>query len=100
MFNRYKSKVKLWNSRFLNSPLGRPVKKAAITLVGVIITLIGFVLIILPGPAFLLIPVGLAVLAIEYPIARRWLRKCQHWMTVSAKKADAFIARNKVRFTK
>ena len=78
-------------------PFGRPAKKAVITVVGVLLTLVGFALIILPGPAFLLIPIGLAVLAIEYPGARKWLRKFQHWMTVSAAKADAFFAKKKAK---
>jgi tellurite resistance protein TerC len=29
----------------------------------------------LPGPAFIVIPIGLAILASEYAWARRWLRK-------------------------
>jgi len=30
---------------------------------------------VLPGPAFIVIPLGLAILATEYAWARRWLRK-------------------------
>jgi tellurite resistance protein TerC len=36
---------------------------------------IGVALLILPGPAFIVIPVGLAILASEYAWARRWLTK-------------------------
>jgi hypothetical protein len=35
----------------------------------------GVALLVLPGPAFVVIPVGLAILATEYAWARRWLRK-------------------------
>ena len=45
------------------------------SVVGVTVVLIGIVLLVLPGPAFVVIPVGLAILATEYAWARRWLRK-------------------------
>jgi hypothetical protein len=35
---------------------------------------IGVAMIILPGPAFLVIPAGLAILALEFVWARQWLR--------------------------
>lgn len=78
-----------------DNPVGRPAKKAIITVVGVCITCLGLVLIILPGPASLLIPIGLAILALEYPIARKWLRKFQAILSRSAKKADDFFAKRK-----
>ncbi len=83
-------------SDVFDSAVGRPAKKAIITIVGVCITCLGLALIILPGPASLLIPAGLAILALEYPIARKWLRKFQRILSVSAKKADDFFARRKV----
>lgn|GEM_PF-1100073 len=94
----FKQRVMRSFKEVFNHPAGRPAKKAVITVVGILITLLGFALIILPGPAFLLIPVGLAILALEYPSARKWLRKFQHWMTVSAKKADDFFARRRAKF--
>jgi tellurite resistance protein TerC len=39
------------------------------------VLLVGFALIVLPGPAFVVIPVGLAILGLEFAWARRWLRK-------------------------
>ena len=36
--------------------------------------MIGIALIVLPGPAFVVIPIGLAILATEYAWARRWLQ--------------------------
>lgn len=94
---RLKSRIKAVFQEVLKSPFARPAKKAVLTVAGVVITLLGIALIILPGPAFLLIPVGLGILAIEYPIARKWLRKFQRWMTVSAKKADEFFERRKAK---
>ena len=37
--------------------------------------LIGIALLVLPGPAFIVIPIGLAILATEYAWARHWLKK-------------------------
>lgn len=49
-------------------------RRMVIGLVGITILLIGIALIVLPGPAFLLIPLGLAILGIEFAWARHWLR--------------------------
>jgi Putative transmembrane protein (PGPGW) len=46
-----------------------------VTVVGATVMLIGIALLVLPGPAIVVIPVGLAILATEYAWARRWLRK-------------------------
>jgi len=51
------------------------VKRVIVSVVGATVLLIGIALLILPGPAFIVIPVGLAILASEYAWARRWLRK-------------------------
>jgi tellurite resistance protein TerC len=45
-----------------------------IFVVGMTVLLIGIALIVLPGPAFVVIPVGLAILATEFAWARRWLQ--------------------------
>jgi tellurite resistance protein TerC len=41
------------------------------------VLLFGIALLVLPGPAIVVIPVGLAILATEYAWARRWLRIVQ-----------------------
>jgi tellurite resistance protein TerC len=49
-------------------------------IVGVIggtVLLIGIALVVLPGPALLVIPMGLAILATEFVWARRWLQKAR-----------------------
>ena len=51
------------------------VRRVIVSVVGVTVLLIGIALLVLPGPAFVVIPVGLAILATEYAWARRWLRK-------------------------
>ena len=62
------------------SPRQRPVtyrwaRRIAVGVVGGTVLLIGLALIVLPGPAFVVIPVGLAILGLEFAWARRWLRK-------------------------
>ncbi len=51
------------------------VRRVIISVVGVTVLLIGVALLVLPGPAFIVIPIGLAILATEYAWARRWLKK-------------------------
>jgi uncharacterized protein (TIGR02611 family) len=58
--------------------------KPMITLVGGTLTLAGLLLLILPGPAWLLLPIGLAILSLEYPWARRYLKQSQKWLSSSA----------------
>jgi urea transporter len=58
--------------RLINSTLGQA-KRAAIAVIGFTILGIGFALLVLPGPALLVIPVGLAVLASEFLWARKLL---------------------------
>src|SRR5262245_9349085 len=51
------------------------VKRVVVSVVGATVLLIGIALLVLPGPAFIVIPLGLAILATEYAWARRWLKK-------------------------
>ncbi len=44
-------------------------------MIGVTVVLIGIIMIVLPGPAFVVIPLGLAILASEYAWARRIMRR-------------------------
>ena len=53
------------------------VKRVIVSVVGATVILIGIALLVLPGPAFIVIPVGLAILATEYAWARRWLKKAR-----------------------
>ena len=49
-------------------------RRVAITLVGGTVVLIGVVMLVFPGPAFVVIPIGLAILGLEWAWARRLLR--------------------------
>jgi tellurite resistance protein TerC len=52
----------------------RYARRVVILVVGMTVLLFGVALLVLPGPAFVVIPIGLAILATEYAWARRWLR--------------------------
>jgi tellurite resistance protein TerC len=54
-----------------------PFKKIIVAMVGGTILLTGLALLVLPGPAFIVIPIGLAVLATEFVWARRWLKRAR-----------------------
>ncbi len=50
-------------------------KRLIIAVVGFTVLLIGIAMIVLPGPAILVIPLGLGILATEFVWARSLLRK-------------------------
>ena len=50
-------------------------RRVIVSMVGATVVLIGIALLVLPGPAFIVIPLGLAILATEYSWARRWLKR-------------------------
>jgi tellurite resistance protein TerC len=54
---------------------GSPMRKILIAIIGTTILVIGIVLIVLPGPALIVIPVGLAILATEFIWARRLIER-------------------------
>jgi len=49
-------------------------RKVVIGIVGGTVVLFGVAMLVLPGPAFVVIPAGIAILALEFAWARRWLR--------------------------
>jgi tellurite resistance protein TerC len=51
------------------------VRRVVIAVIGTTVLLFGLALIILPGPAFVVIPIGLAILASEFAWARRVIRR-------------------------
>jgi tellurite resistance protein TerC len=55
--------------------LYKQVRRVAIGVIGFTVLLIGIAMIVTPGPAILVIPLGLAILATEFVWARRLLNK-------------------------
>ncbi len=53
----------------------KKIKKIIILIVGSTVLAIGVFLIVLPGPAFIVIPMGLGILATEFVWARKLLDK-------------------------
>ncbi len=50
-------------------------RRIAVAIVGVTVVVLGIIMIVTPGPALVVIPVGLAILSIEFTWARLWLKK-------------------------
>jgi tellurite resistance protein TerC len=60
----------VWNTENI-----KVVRRVIVSVIGVTVLLIGVALLVLPGPAFIVIPVGLTILASEYAWVRRWLKR-------------------------
>jgi tellurite resistance protein TerC len=50
-------------------------KKLIVSIVGTFVLCLGVVMIVLPGPAIVLIPLGIAILSLEF----EWARKLLEW---------------------
>ena len=79
---------KLRLQHFEMTPMQR-IKRIVVTVVGGTVLVLGIVLIVLPGPAFLVIPAGLAILAVEFAWARHWLRSARALLPLVSKDDSA-----------
>jgi len=74
----FAARKRAWQQR-LNAKLGLDkapgARKVVYSVVGVTLLLIGIVMIVLPGPAVIVIPLALAILGSEYAWARRVIRR-------------------------
>lgn len=50
-------------------------RRIAVLAVGSTVVVIGVVMLVTPGPGLIVIPIGLAILGLEFAWARMWLRK-------------------------
>jgi tellurite resistance protein TerC len=50
-------------------------RRIAVLTVGSTVVLLGIVMLVTPGPGLVVIPIGLAILGIEFAWARLWLRR-------------------------
>ncbi|MBA6297602.1 PGPGW domain-containing protein [Colwellia sp. MB02u-9] len=64
------------------------IKRIASIMLGFLCLLLGMVFILLPGPAMIFIPLGLAMLSLEYPWAKIGLKKSQRYFRQAAVKTD------------
>lgn len=66
------------------------IKRIAIALAGFTVLLVGVAMIVLPGPAVVVIPAGLAILALEFAWAKRLLAEARE-------KGSSFLRSRKKR---
>lgn len=50
-------------------------RRIVVAVIGGSVVLVGIAMIVLPGPAIVVIPLGLGILGLEFAWARHWLRK-------------------------
>lgn len=50
-------------------------KRISISVIGFTVLAIGVAMVVLPGPALVVIPAGLGILSLEYAWARTWLKR-------------------------
>ena len=74
--------------------LYKQIRKLVIFLIGTSVVLIGCVLFFTPGPAIIVIPVGLAILATEFIWAKKLLKKFKETTSSIAKSAKDVIRKN------
>jgi len=64
-------------------------RRIVVAVVGATVLLIGIVMIVTPGPAIVVIPVGLTILSIEFAWARTWLKRLRESISsLNAKERD------------
>jgi len=69
-------------------------RRIAIAVVGFTVLAVGIALIVLPGPAIVVIPIGLAILSVEFAWARMWLRKVRRSISGQSAESRATRAEN------
>ncbi|HEX5786774.1 MAG TPA: PGPGW domain-containing protein [Woeseiaceae bacterium] len=69
-------------------------RRIVVAVVGTTVLLLGVVMIVMPGPAFVVIPLGLAILSIEFAWARNWLRKVRTTISEQTAKVQSARAEN------
>jgi tellurite resistance protein TerC len=58
-------------------PKFRAARRVVVAVTGGTITLVGIAMIVLPGPAIVVIPIGLSILATEFVWARRYVKRAR-----------------------
>jgi len=53
----------------------RLARQVAVAVIGGTVLLVGLIMFVTPGPALLVVPLGLAILALEFAWARNWLQR-------------------------
>jgi hypothetical protein len=72
--------MKIQSTLFHDLTTMKMIKRIIVAVVGGTVLAAGLALVVLPGPAFVVIPAGLAILAIEFAWAKRWLSKARGYL--------------------
>lgn len=72
----------------MQQELQKKLKRTGRTILGFVCLFIGIVFMLLPGPAVIFLPLGLALLSVEYAWAKIWLKRTQRYFRLAAIKAD------------
>lgn len=67
-----RGRLRAWLRRHITY---RWARRIVVAMIGGTILVMGIAMVVLPGPAILVIPIGLGVLGLEFAFARHWLRK-------------------------
>ena len=69
-----------WSRTFGASGPLRVLRRIGIGLVGSAVLGVGVIMLVTPGPAFVVIPMGLGILALEFEWAQRWLHRVKEYV--------------------
>lgn len=75
----------------------RAARRLVIAVIGTTVLLFGLVLLFVPGPALIVIPIGLGILALEFEWARLWLRRAKSLYRVTSTASDPASSRHAER---
>ncbi|HEY7753371.1 MAG TPA: PGPGW domain-containing protein [Steroidobacteraceae bacterium] len=67
-----RGRLRAWLRRHITY---RWARRIVVGVIGGTILLLGVAMVVLPGPAIVVVPIGLGVLGLEFAWARHWLRK-------------------------
>ena len=67
-----RGRLRLWLRRTITYQWAR---RIVVAVFGGTVLLIGIAMVVLPGPAIIVVPLGLGILGLEFAWARTWLRK-------------------------
>ena len=67
-----RGRLRLWLRRTITYQWAR---RIVVAVIGGTVLLIGIAMVVLPGPAIIVVPLGLGILGLEFAFARTWLRK-------------------------
>ena len=72
----------------------RTARRFAVAAVGSTVVILGLIMLITPGPGLIVIPIGLAILGLEFAWARLWLRKVREGISNQNSRNHAERAEN------